>query len=432
MSGQRRNTGRRGAARGFTLVELLVAMAIFVTVMGSVALLFNAAIRASKQGFQNQEAFEVARGVMDVIERDLSRAFTSREHGDVFSFYGTPIGFTFVGLISTEGQPNVGRVTYVIYHDPFEQLAGAISTYESVSGEQINTYNLIRYVEPGVDNLDSYPIPWEQDLTPDDAFDVSLQTYIDDNVNTLCPNNDAGCRLNAERAFKGEMWIRMLAGGDRSLGIPSAWDTLDVFVGNPNDPNDDLRPGDFTIAENIRFLRGDGIVCAATRDILFDPDGLGVELDFDDRLVRRTRQTASGPVTEVCAEYVSEANRIPMFRPLDPINVNPGPIPRPNTGPLPFFRYWDLGEGSISGEIQPNARDYWNDGRVVAQSGLGRAVGSPLDARLPIAVTVDITLFFKSPYPGAPDFNRRFTQRIDIPTGYRRVYDTLEEEITGS
>ena len=54
----------------------------------------------------------------------------------------------------------------------------------------------------------------------------------------------------------------------------------------------------------------------------------------------------------------------------------------------------------------------------------GVNVGSPLDSRLPLAVTVDFTLFFRSPYLGAPDFNQRFTQRIDLPTGHRRLFKT--------
>ena len=99
----RRRRPRRNRARGgFTLVELLVAMTIFITVMSSVMFLFSAAIRISKQGFQSQDAFEIARGAMDILERDLSRSFTSRDHGDVFNFYGTPIGFTFIGMITAD------------------------------------------------------------------------------------------------------------------------------------------------------------------------------------------------------------------------------------------------------------------------------------------------------------------------------------------
>ena len=65
--------------------------------------------------------------------------------------------------------------------------------------------------------------------------------------------------------------------------------------------------------------------------------------------------------------------------------------------------------------------DETNEGVDEADERYAESAGSPLDTRLPIAVTTDFTLFFRSPYPGAPDFNERFTQRIDLPTATRRT-----------
>lgn len=433
MNTAARHSGRRHRAHGFTLVELLVSLAIFAIVMTSAALLFASAVRTSKQGFQAQEAFEVARGVMDVVERDLSRAFTSREHGDDYSFYGTPIGFTYVGLISTEGSntSNLARVTYVIYHNALDQLTGAVSAYDSVEGGTVHTYNLLRYVEPGVDNLDAYPIPWGGQV-PSVELPFTLQDYVDQNVQLLgCP--DAACDAQAERAFKSEIWIRMLAGGDPALGIPSAWDTLPAFVGDPANPNDDLRPEDFAIAENVRYLVGDGVTCDLEN---FEPD-------FDDLVFMYGNGNR-------CVLVLRDANDIPMFRPFDALT--PATY-KPDQGPIPFFTYWDIGVRRAAANpptnkrYEPVALQFWDDNRNMVGDGINNDgdclvggepskcvdetdemfsvnVGSPLDARLPIAVTVDFTLFYQSPYPGAPDFNRRFTQRIDIPTGYRRVLKT--------
>ena len=67
---------------------------------------------------------------------------------------------------------------------------------------------------------------------------------------------------------------------------------------------------------------------------------------------------------------------------------------------------------------QPNTGDEDPD----EASGIN--LGSPLDARAPIEVAVNFTLFFPSPYAGAPDFNRKFTMRIDLPSGYRRTIET--------
>ena len=64
------------------------------------------------------------------------------------------------------------------------------------------------------------------------------------------------------------------------------------------------------------------------------------------------------------------------------------------------------------------------DGVDELDEAIGINLGSPLDARAPVDIMVSFTLFFESPYPGAPDFNRVFEQRIDIPSGYRRAYTT--------
>jgi prepilin-type N-terminal cleavage/methylation domain-containing protein len=98
-------------SRGFSLVELLVAMAIFTTLMAGLVVLFSGAVSAYRSAMITRDAHEAGRSMLSVIERDLKSAFTSREHGQYYQFYGTPDGFMFVGLLAN-GQ--LGRVTYVL------------------------------------------------------------------------------------------------------------------------------------------------------------------------------------------------------------------------------------------------------------------------------------------------------------------------------
>ncbi len=409
---------------GFTLVELLVALAIFLTIMAVVALFFTAAIRTSKQGVQNQQAFELARGAMRLIERDLSRAFTSRDHGDVYSFYGTPIGFTYVGMVNVAGTDayNLARVTYVIYHEE----GGAVAEYENVDGTIVRTYALLRVVEPGIDNLDAYQIDWGSISTLDGVN--TLQTVIDNNV-TFAGCRDAACTEIAQRSARREIWIRMLAGGDSE--VPSAWTTLDQFI--------DVVPADYVVAENVRYLRSVGFQCRPTQDELVTAmEASGTPIDYDDLLYGDENGN-------FCARVISDAGTSPIFDPFDPISNPVAPVPNPNTGEQPYFNYWDVGVSrnlvttDLDDKVAPIAYTFWNDVRNAVSDNIDNdqdgftdeadefnafTVGSPLDARLPLAVTVDFTLFFKSPYLGAPDFNQRFTQRIDLPTGYRRLFKT--------
>ncbi len=408
--------------------------------MAIVAMLFTTAIRISKQGAQNQEAFEMARGAMRLLERDLSRAFTNRDHGDVYSFYGTPIGFTYVGMVRLDEDTdayNLARVTYVIYHDVANSFAGAVSQYESTSGAQVPTYALLRYVEPGIDNLDSYQVPWTSTASLDGNF-PTLDDLVQQTVTSAaCP--DATCDEVVARTTRRELWIRMLAGGD--LEVPNAWDTLAVFVDRG------LRPEDFFVTENVRYLQVADVPCGT------DVDALNVLLESvepPDFSFGGNFFAANG---DTCSRVYGDALLTPVFNAFDP-NFPREALPSPNSGPQPFFTYWDMGvitQGTASesdDQVTPLAFTFWNDNRNLIGDGIdndgdgridtggdpllggadidwdevyGANVGSPLDARLPLAVTADFTLFFKSPYPGAPDFNQRFTQRIDLPTGYRRT-----------
>lgn len=109
---------RRSGNSGFTLTELLVASAIFVILMTALATLFNAAVSATRQGYASIEANDTARAAVMTISRDLTGAFTAREHGDSYNFYGRPDSFTFVGNLDGG---NLGRVSYVFHKEEKNQ-----------------------------------------------------------------------------------------------------------------------------------------------------------------------------------------------------------------------------------------------------------------------------------------------------------------------
>jgi prepilin-type N-terminal cleavage/methylation domain-containing protein len=109
----------RHSDRGFTLVELLMGMAIFAVVMTGIVALFVASIRAVKTSYQASEANELARGVFNTIERDLTQGFTAREFGDFYQFHGTPMGYSMIGVVRAREQyTSLGRVSFVVHPNP--------------------------------------------------------------------------------------------------------------------------------------------------------------------------------------------------------------------------------------------------------------------------------------------------------------------------
>ena len=66
--------------KGLTLVELLVAMAILITVSASTVLIFRGIIRAWRTGELRTERYQQARLLFDLFERELSSSVASSRY----------------------------------------------------------------------------------------------------------------------------------------------------------------------------------------------------------------------------------------------------------------------------------------------------------------------------------------------------------------
>ncbi|MCC6155402.1 MAG: prepilin-type N-terminal cleavage/methylation domain-containing protein [Candidatus Hydrogenedentes bacterium] len=262
------------AKGGFTLTELLVSTAIFALLMTSIGALFVASLHAMKRGYQTQQVMELSRGTFNVIERDLTTMFTSRDAGQYYQFYGNEYGMMMVGMLQLRDANGreynrVGRVTYVIYpvvirapepglgfyvtqpfaldysqkygvqgYDPAQpdadfHLTRGMRFSPAVEGNpehEIAVAALIRYVEPGVSDLDTYPFDWEALIQvtegnpefPQNTSSESIRSQLNDSLEagtlSTSPSDDLNflARLNDARdqmlsAKKRDLWLKMLS-----------------------------------------------------------------------------------------------------------------------------------------------------------------------------------------------------------------------------
>ncbi|MEK7795798.1 MAG: hypothetical protein AAB353_14770, partial [Candidatus Hydrogenedentota bacterium] len=332
--------------------------------------------------------------------------------GDYYQFYGTPIGFTFVGLASpdpNDSDPNIARVTYVVYHDVDDEIVGDIDSNDRA------TYRLLRYVEPNAETLDDFPVQWDSpQLAGLDSGGLTVQDLIDAEIAARCSGCDEEQAEFIARIKKRELWIHMLAGGnDRE--VPNAWNIGPPLINIGADVND--------------YVISDNILNVFTNKL--DPDGPG------------------GPLPLVETTYVMHRDIRPVIQDAsidDGGFVYPGIIQTDTDGIFAtdwtlrtfFFTYADImvSTDPDTGFQQTRAipSRFWSDlrnvGTEIGNNGLDDdndgffdepAVGNPFTPRLPQNVTSHFTLFFPSPYAGAPDFERAFDQNIDIPSGYRRL-----------
>ncbi len=399
------------APAGFTLLELMVGIAILLTVMSGITMLFVGSMRALRQGEQAIVAHETARGALHILEYDLTTCFTSRAHGQYYSFYGTPIGMTFVGVAGDEDESddeNLSRVTYVLYrHDlncPWDNPSRPQET--KVGGREfrttmvdptdhaieydviVKTRSLIRYVERNQSDLDTFPPPPGTTKWPEPGYGPPAEpntpmfnlwqelydaAYVGD-VNLMdLAGKEKMLGDELYLAKKRELWLRMLAGDPL---LPNMWSELDAS------------PVDYVIAENILWR----IEIADTGVVLW-------EMNQDD--------------DSMCLLY----GRTAMFDPDGPA----GPAgPRVKIQETPYFNTFDPDSGIPGFDILDTAtglaalQPFWQT------YATGNSTGDPLNPRLPEFVQVKFRVMLPSAYPGAPDFDRSFSTTIEIPSGTTR------------
>ena len=351
---------RRKQSAGFTLVEMLIAVALLLSLLAGVVVLFNGSLRAVRTGNQHIDVQEEARGALAIIKEDLMTGFGSVAHSDSNTFYGTPIGMTFIGLTKSgnTGSINQARITYVVFceqapADP-DKYGEFPTVVDPADPTPRYTRLLLRYEEPNVGDLESFPIPWTTTFMNGESS-TSLEQMIENAITEA--DADSGftlsevCKERIRAAKRRELWIRMLGGGD--VHVPSAWGILGKD------------PYDYVLSENLVSE--------------FEPE---------------TRYAGA-------AAY----NDLMLFEQKDT---------------QVFFTYGRAGS-VLETPAALNAR-WWNDARrTVAQDGVPTEYCTYYaNVRLPEVVRADFLMMRESPHPGAPDLQRRFTIEVLLPAGYRR------------
>jgi prepilin-type N-terminal cleavage/methylation domain-containing protein len=115
-------TSKRLSSRGFTFVELLIALAIFSIIAVSVYSVFRAGVRLWKSNNAAFDSNRAARYFFDTAASDMRNAFVYPG----MDIVGTPDGFSFMALV-TAGAANsspgveIARVSYI-----FDKDAGVV------------------------------------------------------------------------------------------------------------------------------------------------------------------------------------------------------------------------------------------------------------------------------------------------------------------
>jgi len=430
---------RRPARAGFTLAEMLVAIAIFMVLMSGLLLLFSGSLRTVRSGYQTIDAYEQARGAIAVIHNDLTIAFSASDAAENYNFYGTPIGMTFVGLVrsedsNTHADLNIGRISYVIYNlnpDNHELMTDEDIFPEALEDGNVNRngypYPMLRFVEQGVGDIDSLPLRWDESIDPDDPGgdtpnDVLDALYNEDPRFHGWPENTPVCKDcedDYRQALRREIWIRVLAGGDAEIDPWPGDEDKGFYFFSPIQWRTDLSP------EEIRKIRFSALY-KNIKEYLITHEGIAI----DEAELRALKQAWWG-------NYVL-ANNIISAKTQEERNATAdwqNEVERKNAWNrgINFFDYDYTYISPVDVDTdEPRKLDnpWWNDMRSLNCDPLNHEwrLNKPnfnnskycYDSCLPAVVSTTFWMMFESPYPGAPDFKRRFCEQVFLPAAYSR------------
>ena len=106
--------------RGFTMTEIVVAVAIFATVMAGVAAVFISSLHASDAARAKLQIVEQFRAFSDFVGRDISCAYRSEDLDDRATFMGAPDRLAFITLTQNFGEDDAdfSLLSYYLVDDP--------------------------------------------------------------------------------------------------------------------------------------------------------------------------------------------------------------------------------------------------------------------------------------------------------------------------
>lgn len=427
----------RRAPDGFTLVEMLVAMAIFLLLLGSIMLLLTGTVRTTRQGYAMLDGMERARGALNVLEMDLKAAFSNPDKAAAAQFYGEPNGFMYVGALKSGA---FGRVAYVMRRDSDadpEGIVTEISVRWSVAAELLR--RMVMNGEPGNDkNGDGKSDISFPGVDPDKGAGEATSAYAARIFSAFYPPPLAG---GAEgfvsfpvRIFPGVLlrYEETGGGGDIMTLPPLSAETV-----SPTSLESGLMStahGETLLRalDNRLFMHGISgglpltgylpppFVQRAVLDDLWTPvqDG-GIGKNWREYVVVDRIILAAHLIDQFGADIIGYDSVAGVPVPFNALDLSAFFFYGTEDGTsLPVFN--TLYNIAAFRDLAANPAETDAFIRRVDMPEPGYVAGDPVQGRLPAWVAPGFWIYANPPNPNAPPFCQWFQQKVDLPMAFRR------------
>lgn len=445
--------------RGMSLVELIVAIAIFTTIMSGVVLMFTSVTNTLQRSYRTIDLYEQASNATVALERDIQTMFNNPASGEAVRFYGEPYGFVVVGVDETN---RLSRLTYVVHRDNSRMHYGGDSfgRGETVilprSWAELDRLSQ-RY---GMDIRAFYPVDPDNyyvDVEVEVIYGVLLRIH-EKNISSF----DYFGRLDPFLTGTGSTPVmpRPAYFSSETLGAAAnfPWLSSWLWPGGKHSEMDDYTYEAFRTAESchywLQFLNGPGVPSVSNWDAtdLWWQERSGSRALADRFWYDEDYPINGGPhagQSHLQQHIVAESFVLNAYL-LDPstsqriVGNNGAFVEVLGPSEEPIFRY--AVEDSAKGVTFFNTLFNMNfkdedsepglmrtlmenlgDSTVVDNFGVAMTrsrhfydVGNPLQGRAPVVLDLCLWTLQAPPTPGGATLVHRFAKNIYLPTGYMR------------
>lgn len=447
------------AKRGMSLIELIVAMAIFTIIMSGVMVTFTSVTNTVRRSYRTMDTFEATHGALMTVEQDVQTAFSAPAIGADFHFYGEPYGFVFVGIGADE---TLGRLTYAVHVDTSRMESPAtfgwrgervtiprdwndvyvtgLETYYTQPGPMDSQYVdfevevlfglLLRKYEENINSAERFDelLDYRNVMTPSIfAADSTFETdrYDNEKFPWFCKRSlwNSGVtppwniQERMETVEQCHYWLQLMHGP--GLPMVQPWDPMYIWWNNF--PGDDYYWFDHNVPASVpaipdpKYFLWDHVVA---RDFvisswILDP-GTGERI-IDPNTGGWVSAFPTAPIFQYSVESGRESGDIrPVFNTMFNQNYTYERPPSSGTWRIAFEGYVQQLMGSNNAALMADDVTEMTRYRDMYD------VGNPLQSRLPSAF--DINLFVINPpvTTSAPTDVFNFSQTIHLPSGFLR------------
>lgn len=171
-----KNLPKKLVKKGFTLIELMVAMAIAIIIMGILVGITNVAMGSWQRSRAEVRASRQAKAMLDVMAKDIECLVIRSGNVNEWIYAKTESAMPEITTTGSAKFPSTNAAEFIFYSAATDRYKGGVGTAADLGGDVCTVSYKLVCQDPleGMDNSDSTFVFYRQLVDPKPTFDTLL------------------------------------------------------------------------------------------------------------------------------------------------------------------------------------------------------------------------------------------------------------------